>query len=530
MKKLLLLLLIVSNYTFGQFSESFEGAAIPTGWSVIAGGDTGQTWALVDLATSATIQAQNGTKCFSIQYGATAHNDFLVTPQFTVVAGISDKLTFWGRSRDAAYPETISVKSSSTTATAAAFTSVLSASIAPASGPNFVKYTIDLTSKIGQTIYVGFQSTTTDMFVFDIDNVVVGGTAICIEPVSPLTFTNITETSASVSWLAATPTPASGYDVYVSTSGVAPTSETVATATVASGISLSLTGLTGGTKYYVYVRSKCSAITSSVWGHLGVITTQLPPIVPPYSYGFDNSVGGFVADGWSGTGTTATTWSTNFTAGNPQAGTGLIFSNNASPAAPAAVNRWMFSPAFSLQANSVNTITFYVRCLGAAPLPAQNFKLTVGGAASIASQTTNVYSTTTLANNAWTQITATYTPTTTGVYYFAFNHISATTQASAMSLALDTFAISSVLSNNEFQTNQLTVYPNPTTDFLNVKTNNSDTINRVQVVDLNGRQVMTKSFNNVSDAQINVNDLSAGMYLINITSGENRVTKKFLKQ
>ena len=65
-----------------------------------------------DLATSAAINAQNGTNVFSISYGTTAHNDFLVTPQIAVVAGVSDKLTFWGRSRDASFPETISVKAS----------------------------------------------------------------------------------------------------------------------------------------------------------------------------------------------------------------------------------------------------------------------------------------------------------------------------------------------------------------------------------------------------------------------------------
>jgi hypothetical protein len=49
-------------------------------------------------------------------------------------------------------------------------------------------------------------------------------------------------------------------------------------------------------------------------------------------------------------------------------------------------------------------------------------------------------------------------------------------------------------------------------------------------VDLNGRQVISKTFNNVSDAQIDVNELSAGMYLINITSDNATITKKFLKQ
>lgn len=521
MKKLLLLLLIVSNYTFGQFSESFEGAAIPTGWSVIAGGDTGQTWSQVDLSTSTGIQAQNGNKIFAIMYGATAHNDFLVTPQFTVTAGVSDKLTFWGRSRDPLYPETISVKSSSTTATAAAFTSILSASVAPVSGANFYKYTIDLTSKIGQTIYIGFHSTTTDKFYFDIDNVVVSGTPTCVEPISPLTITDVLSTSATVSWTAANPVPASGYDIVASTSAVPPINATVPTNTT-TATQIGLTELTANSKYYIYVRSKCSASDNSVWGYVGIFSTLPTPlsaVTPPYSYGFDNATG-YITDGWAGS------WSTNADAGLPQAGAGMIFSNNS---ITAATNTWIFSRAINLQANSVNTITFYLRNFGTTPIPPQSLKLTVGNNPIPSAQTTTVWTSSAVISPSWLQITAIFTPTTTGVYNFGFNHFSPS-QATEVSLALDTFAISSVLSNEEFKVNQLTVYPNPAADVLNIKSSGSANINAVQIIDLNGRQVITKSFNNVSDAQINVNDLSAGMYLINITSGENTVTKKFLKQ
>lgn len=529
MKKLLLLLLIVSNYTFGQFSESFEGTGTPTGWTIINGGSP-NTWVSADLGSSSTIQAQNGTKVFTIQYNTAAHNDFLVTPQFLVAAGTTSKLTFWARSRDVNYPETIAVKASTTTATAAAMTTVLVASVAPAGGTNFVKYTVDLSTLVGQSIYIGFQSTSQDQFIFDIDNVVVGGTPTCNESLTTPTLTSITTTSAVLNWTAASPAPSLGYEVVLSTSGVAPTATTAATATVPSATTLAFTGLTPSTKYYAYVRSVCSASSTSVWGHLAAFLTATPPIVPPYSYGFDNQAGGFVADGWSGTGTTASTWSTNFAAGNPHLGAGLIFSNNATAAAPNPVNRWMFSPAFQLQANSVNTITFYVRCLGASPVPAQNFKVTVGASPTIAAQTTVVYTNTALANTAWTQITATYTPTVSGVYHFAFNHISATQQTSAMSLALDTFAISSVLGNDQFKVDKLAVYPNPTSSILNISTNNSDNISAIQIVDLNGRQVYTKSFNNVADAQVDVNELSTGMYLINISTGDKTVTKKFMKQ
>lgn len=93
-------------------------------------------------------------------------------------------------------------------------------------------------------------------------------------------------------------------------------------------------------------------------------------------------------------------------------------------------------------------------------------------------------------------------------------------------------ATSNLLSSANFTTanEAVSIYPNPATDVLNLKVSDSNTISSVQIVDLNGRQVFTKSFENVSDTQINVNDLSAGMYLINITSGDKSVTKKFLKQ
>ncbi len=93
-------------------------------------------------------------------------------------------------------------------------------------------------------------------------------------------------------------------------------------------------------------------------------------------------------------------------------------------------------------------------------------------------------------------------------------------------------ATSNLLSNETFVpvNDVISIYPNPAKDVLNIKSSGSADINTVQVVDLNGRQVISKSFNNVIDAQINVNELSDGMYLINITSGETTITKKFLKQ
>lgn len=94
-------------------------------------------------------------------------------------------------------------------------------------------------------------------------------------------------------------------------------------------------------------------------------------------------------------------------------------------------------------------------------------------------------------------------------------------------------ATSDLLSNTDFGTNvkqAISIYPNPTSDLLNVKIEGSESISAVKIIDLNGREVFVKSFNGVNDAQINVSDLTSGMYLINITSGEQTTTRKFLKQ
>lgn len=517
MKKTLLLLVIgITSQAFSQFSQSFEGStATPAGWTVIAGGDP-NTWVVTDLSTSYGLQAQNGTNCFSITYGSTAHNDFLVTPQINVAMGVTDKLTFWGRSRDANYPETISVKASTTTATAAAFTSVLAASIAPVSGTSFYKYTIDLSTFVGQNIYVGFHSTTTDRFVFDLDNVVLGSTATCVEPTSPLVFSDVSTTSLTLAWSAASPAPAEGYEIYYSPSGVPPTSASAPNLSVGAGVvTTPVSGLTMGTKYYFYVRSKCSATTSSVWGHLGVVLTESSPVAPPYAYGFDNSLT-FLADGWTGT------WSTNATPANVQAGTQMVFSNNSTAAA---TNRWLVSRPITLQANSVNTITFYVRNFGATT--AQSLRLTVANTPNTASHTNAIWTSTTLSNATWTQVTVTYTPTTTGNYYFGFNHFSPA-QASAVSLGLDTFSLSSVLSTAEFNNNSFSIAPNPVKDMLKIA-NDLFEIQAVEVYDINGK-VVKKINNNATQANISLGDLSSGVYLLKIQTAQGSTTQKIIKE
>lgn len=72
--------------------------------------------------------------------------------------------------------------------------------------------------------------------------------------------------------------------------------------------------------------------------------------------------------------------------------------------------------------------------------------------------------------------------------------------------------------------NMLSIYPNPTSDILNIKTDSK--ISTVSVIDITGKKVNVK----LEDNKIDVRSLTAGIYLINIETKEGISTEKFIKK
>ena len=73
-------------------------------------------------------------------------------------------------------------------------------------------------------------------------------------------------TAATINWTASSPAPASGYQYYLTTSTTLPNGATVPTGSTAVGITtLSLTGLTPNTTYYIYIRNNCGSGNVSPW-------------------------------------------------------------------------------------------------------------------------------------------------------------------------------------------------------------------------------------------------------------------------
>ncbi|MBL0737592.1 DUF5074 domain-containing protein [Flavobacterium sp. GN10] len=81
-----------------------------------------------------------------------------------------------------------------------------------------------------------------------------------------------------------------------------------------------------------------------------------------------------------------------------------------------------------------------------------------------------------------------------------------------------------VLGRDEFTKVQLSIYPNPVSDYLNIST--EDEITDVVIYDINGRTINARINNN----QIDVSNFAKGFYIINIETDKAKYTQKFIKR
>jgi len=74
-----------------------------------------------------------------------------------------------------------------------------------------------------------------------------------------------------------------------------------------------------------------------------------------------------------------------------------------------------------------------------------------------------------------------------------------------------------------------TIAPNPINNVVNVSNTQNINVNKITVMDLNGRVVKEASYEKVSNVQMNVSDLSSGVYMMKINSDKGSVVKKVIK-
>jgi hypothetical protein len=92
----------------------------------------------------------------------------------------------------------------------------------------------------------------------------------------------------------------------------------------------------------------------------------------------------------------------------------------------------------------------------------------------------------------------------------------------------------SVLGVEDFEnTIQFGVYPNPTSDILNIKNGSNQSLNvNIELYDISGRRVYKNTTELNTTLQINVSTFEAGVYLLNITDRNNNttITKRVIKR
>jgi hypothetical protein len=77
---------------------------------------------------------------------------------------------------------------------------------------------------------------------------------------------------------------------------------------------------------------------------------------------------------------------------------------------------------------------------------------------------------------------------------------------------------------------QFAIFPNPSSDILNIKVKNAGTTLSVKIIDNLGNLVKESSVFSTDETFINVQDLSSGLYFVTILRGDKTFTEKFLKQ
>ncbi|MFM9987564.1 fibronectin type III domain-containing protein, partial [Flavobacterium sp.] len=131
-----------------------------------------------------------------------------------------------------------------------------------------------------------------------------------------LAVSTIATTSATISWTAVVPTPATGYEYVVSTSNTTP----VVSGTATTAVSIPLTGLLPATTYYVFVRSNCGS-GFSAWSS-SVAFATLCVSVTAFTENFDSVTAPNFPVCWARVGTGG---NTNIQTTNPSSGVNTMY-------------------------------------------------------------------------------------------------------------------------------------------------------------------------------------------------------------
>jgi hypothetical protein len=281
------------------------------------------------------------------------------------------------------------------------------------------EFGIDLGTAPGAYTTLAFRHTGVPANAVLIDNVSWDVKPSCVF-VSGVKTQSTTANSAFVTWDKLTPAPVSGFEYYVSTSNIAPTTGSTATGSSADTFA-TVSPLSANTKHFIWVRSNCGVSNgTSEWTFLpDSFTTKCAPSGIPYTQDFDavtvpNLPVCTERQDLNG----GSTWTT---VAAPAGYTGNTLRYSYSTSLPG--NDWFYTNGLSLTGGTSYRLTFKYSNSNSGS--AESMKVAFGNAAVNTAMTNVLMDLPSISNATVTTASIDFTPATTGVYYIGFHSYSA---------------------------------------------------------------------------------------------------------
>lgn len=396
------------NVPYVQNFESVSTPAIPACTSVENAGN-GNVWITRNTE-------ELGTTALEYKYNPTnPANTWFYTPGINMIAGRSYRVSYKYKG-DEDNVEKLKV-AYGVAPSHGAMTTVLN-DHSNIVNPDFqsIPVVVDFSPTTTGIYYVGFQaySDARNYYLYDIT---VDLTPTCFEP-TVITVSNITTTTATVTWNVPTVVPASGYEYYYSTINYPPF-ETTTVHTTASA-TVDLTDLDHSSNYYFWVRSVCGTDDKSVWSLVEAFQTECDVNALPYLIDFGNiSVG-----------------STPICTSVEQAGLGNLWTTMLLNSNSTLVykkhntrvgNTWFYTNGVNLIAGRTYKVSY--KYAAANVNRVESLKVAYGNAQSNLSMTTVLADQPIISNNVFATNSISFSPVTSGVFYIGFNGYSASGQS-----------------------------------------------------------------------------------------------------
>lgn len=407
-KTIFLTITILLSLTYwqatAQFTESFDNN-IPTEWTVIDNDGQGTTW---QFHAGNGYRGDGGLWIYQEDF---AHDDYLISPQFTVTSGLTDHISFYAGGSGVNFRESFEVKVSTTGTNPSDFDTLLGSESTISNVDTqgeYVNYAYNLAAFDGETVYVAIVATSTRSFRLYLDEFTADALPSCPKP-SSINIQNLTDSSVDVNWnLGGTEDE---WNVKYGPQGFNPETQGDLIAVMGTPNTF-INNLEGASSYDVYIEAVCGGQGESEMAGPFTFKTLCTPATLPFFEGFEEN---YINDSnlgncWSQEIISNTHWKVNnsLTAGNrgPRTGDWNIYLTKGS-------ETWMFYP-IEVQSGISYSLSLHARQSNTA---GADIAASYGASESSSDMIHEIIPTTEITNGDYQEVSGSFIAATSGIIY-----------------------------------------------------------------------------------------------------------------